>query len=309
MTTSGIPPEFIMRVGEEKLFSLEEIKKAIKYSGIPNLKRYEIMSLSDIVQRKQFSLEHKIKLLRLYLPQSEGPKVVVDALLMLQQWTKETCEIGINALEILIGNVVLERGLDFEMANIAYHCLKDDDGSGIYRILTSFSNYPAQKPNAIIKLKKTASVIAEIAPINYLNAASPDPDGSTGFGFGCPPFSFYPLSKISAKTLVKWCLVNNERWKRILPKLEIFILDETKDEGNNTKEKLSPLISEILNTVPNPDIVIRIIIEHVKGNPTERPIYGNDTFRAACERRLKILKELKDHARQEVRNTILNSKI
>ena len=313
MTASGIPPEFIKRVEKKEIpLSLEEINQAVEYAGIPNLERFEVILLSDIVRRKQFNLSDQIKLLREYLPQSEGPRVIVDALFMFQPWTKEIREIGIDALEKLINGAskancsgpIFPRGLDFEMAHIISYCFEEDDGSGVNRLLASLSKYKAQPNNSIIELKKITAAIAEIYPIDYLNAASPDPDGLTGFGFGQPPSSFYPLSKISAKTLMEWCSENNERWKRVLRRLEIFILDETRDKGNNTKEKLSPIINEILNTVLNPGFVLEIIIIHTKNTVTEKPVYGDDTFHAAKERRLKILEGLKDHMRKEVRDVI-----
>ena len=316
MTVSNIPSKFIARLRDENPLTQKEIEQAIEYADISGLHYSQIIKLAGIVIRKEFDQKAQIDLLQRYYSQSEGPEVVVSALSILpKKWKKKIREIGIKTLEKLIHNageinrsrLVIRNGLDCEMASIIPHCLKGKNDPGTKRILDAFTNN--RENNLMSKFRKTAAAIAEIDPVPYLDAASPDPDGSTGFGFGHTPYSFYPLSKISANTLTDWCLKNESRWKRVVPYLEIFILDRDRDKENNTKEKLSPRINEILEISSQPGIVVRNIIEYVSNEYDMGPVIGDDSFKNAQKRRFEILKELKDHPREEVRNVISNSKI
>ena len=227
MTAPGISLEFIARLCDKKPLSQEEIKLAIQYVGTPDLYRFEEVLLSDIVLREEFKSSDHIKLLHGYLSQSEGPRIVVDALWILpfQRWTKEIREIGIDAVEGFIRSAdencrPRRDTLDFKMAHIIPHCLEEDDDSGIKRILSSFADYAAKPKNSMNSLKNTTTVIAQINPIAYLNAADPGPDGSTGFGFGNDLLKNSPLLEIPSEILKEWCSKDETRQERVMPYMD-----------------------------------------------------------------------------------------
>ena len=211
------------------------------------------------------------------------------------------CSFLSQSSPIKIGN------LDSEIESIICNCLKDENDPKIKRILAALTTYTQNNSmSKMSKLRKTAGAIAKIAPMSYLNAASPDPDGSAGFGFGVPHLKNCPLSKISSRTFVDWCSDNDARWGRVIPYLEVFIPDQTEDEDNN-KEKLSPLINEILEISPQPGVVVRAIINYANDENTAGPIIGYDSFGRARMRRLRVLKELENHSCEEIQFVISNS--
>ena len=207
-----------------------------------------------------------------------------------------------NVGKINRSRLVIRHGLDFEMANIIPHCLNEDDGSGVKRILDAFMTYK-QNNNSMKKLKHTIAAVAKIAPVSYLNAASPLDKPDTGFGFGHYCYPHNELPKISPEILIEWCSINNTRWTKVIPYIKIFVSDHAKNENDN-KKTLSPLIYSILEIAPKPGILVEAIIQHINNTDNENGL-SRDT-----RQKLEILKkQLKNHQCKEIRIEISNNVI
>ena len=188
--------------------------------------------------------------------------------------------------------------LDSKMESIICNCLKGENDPKTERLLAAFVIYKQNNSSSkMSNLRKTAKAVSKIAPIAYLNAACPNPYNSEGFGFGNPLlYKHYPLSKIPTKILVDWCSENEARWKKVIPYLEIFVLDQ------NNKEILSPLINDILKSAPRSGVVVNDIIQHINN------INNINGFSRIAIHKFKILKQqLENHPCEEIQIAISNN--
>ena len=287
--------------------SPEETERVIEYAADAEVCGKQLI---DIIWRKEFCLSDvtRVRLMRSLLSRSEGPKLVVDALVMLQGaekdnhrvWPEDIRRIGLDAIETLIFRNGVDGTLESQMGELTLYCLENDEGSGVARLLSALSDQAARHDDSVRHLSSTAGAIATVAPSAYLNSVAPDPDsGLRGFGLHDARFGFWPLSMVPPVALVDWCSENDARWTRIVPYLELFTLDQGGVSEHNMEEKLSCQIVAILEAAPEPGSVVDLLFDRITMRSCDI-----GSLAATVERRLRIFEQLNGQLRPEVRTAV-----
>lgn len=246
----------------------------------------------------------RVRLLSAMQHGQNGPEAVINAMGMLihseeealRDWPPELRDIGISAVVTALTREKdnLNSMLDLYAARVVKKCLLFRDEVGARRLIDALVAHAERRYGSLYDVEKTAGVLAERAPMIFLDRTLASSDRRFRLRRGAT-FGRSPLASVEPQTLIDWCRMGGqERWIAVAEVIHPFGHDDGHD-GETKVTSLSEQALSLVDSAPDAEAVVAVLAAHVQ------PSGWSGSLADIMERRLAALEQVSNSPVEGVR--------